>query len=74
MAGRIRRNSVLLGNQLYRPCMRVIGRIWTLIRTIGEGRGRDASFIKNLDKSIYSSRFFFIDFRRSDMFYQSNDY
>lgn len=42
MAGRIRRNSVLLGNQLYRPCMRVIGRIWTLIRTIGEGRGRDA--------------------------------
>lgn len=74
MAGRIRRNSVLLGNQLYRPCMRVIGRIWTLIRTIGEGRGRDASFIKNLDKGIYSSRFFFIDFRRSDMFYQSNDY
>lgn len=42
MAGRIRRNSVLLGNQLYGPCMRVIGRIWTLIRTIGEGRGRDA--------------------------------
>lgn len=33
------------------------------------------SFIKNLDKGIYSSRFFFfIDFRRSDMFYQSNDY